>query len=167
MKRSGMLTLMLLAWPLFCAAEPAQLVRNETLRDKPFADAKAVITLKTGQTVDIQKREGAWYLLRVNGKSGWLPMLSVRRTAAAAAVSAGSLAQTASGRATTGKIVATTGVRGLGEEQLTNATFSEAAIAAAEKFRVTPQEATAFAKAGNLQPRDVPPFVPADQGGKP
>ena len=166
MKRSIIFTL-LLAWPLLCAAEPAQLVKNDTLRDKPFSDAKTLMTLKIGQTVEILKREGAWYQLQVDGKNGWLPMLSVRRTAAAATVSAGSLAQTVSGRATTGKIVATTGVRGLGEEQLSAATFSEAAIAAAEQYRIAPLEAAAFAKDGNLQPRDVPPFVAADQGGKP
>lgn len=156
MKSSWSSLALLLAWPVVCAAEPAQISKNENLRAKPFADAKIVAPLKSGQSVDIQKREGAWYLLKIDKVSGWAPMLSVRRTATAATASAGSLAQTASGRASTGKVVATTGVRGLGEENLKEAAFSEAAIAAAEKYRVTVKEAGKFATAGGLKPRQVP-----------
>jgi len=166
MKMTWFSLALLLAWPLVCAAEPAQISKNDNLRLKPFADAKVVAPLKSGQSVDIQKRQGAWYLLKVGKVSGWAPMLSVRRTATAASASAGSLAQTASGRASTGKVVATTGVRGLGEESLKEAAFSESAIAAAEQYRVTVKEAAQFAKAGGLKPRIVPTLNPA-AGGTP
>lgn len=156
MKMSWFSLALLLAWPLVCAAEPALISKNDSLRVKPFADAKVVAPLKSGQSVDIQKREGAWYFLKVGKVTGWAPMLSVRRTATAASASAGSLAQTASGRATTGKVVATTGVRGLGEENLKEAAFSEAAIAAAEQYRITAAAAAQFAQAGGLKPRNVP-----------
>ena len=165
MKMTWFSLALLLAWPLVCAAEPAQISKNDNLRLKPFADAKVVAPLKSGQSVDIQKRQGAWYLLKVGKVSGWAPMLSVRRTATAASASAGSLAQTASGRASTGKVVATTGVRGLGEENLTEAAFSESAIAAAEQYRVTAQVAAQFAQAGGLKPRNVPTLNAA--GGTP
>jgi hypothetical protein len=163
MKKCWLSLALLLAWPLVCAAEPAQISRNDSLRLKPFADAKVVAPLKSGQSVDIQKREGAWYLLKIGNVSGWAPMLSVRRTATAATASAGSLAQTASGRASTGKVVATTGVRGLGEENLKEAAFSEAAIAAAEQYRVAVPAAAQFAVAGGLTPRNVP-ALKADGG---
>jgi hypothetical protein len=165
MKMSWLSLALLLAWPLACAAEPAQISKNDSLRAKPFVDAKVVAPLKSGQSVDIQKREGAWYLLKVGSASGWAPMLSVRRSAPAATASAGSLAQTASGRAATGKVVATTGVRGLGEEKLKEAAFSEAAIAAAEQYRVTAPEAAQFATAGGLTPRPVPALKA--EGGTP
>lgn len=166
MKRRWLSLALLLAWPLACAAEPAQISRNDTLRSKPFTNATIVAPLKSGQSVDIQRREGAWYLLKVDKLSGWAPMLSVRRTATAATVSAGSLAQTASGRAASGKVVATTGVRGLGEESLKEAAFSEAAIAAAEAYRAIPPDIAKFAKAGGLKPRPVPPLN-VDAGGTP
>jgi len=166
MKMSWFSLALLLAWPLVCAAEPAQISKNDSLRLKPFADAKVVAPLKSGQRVDIQKREGAWYLLKVGNVSGWVPMLSVRRTTTAASASAGSLAQTASGRAATGKVVATTGVRGLGEENLKEAAFSEAAIVAAEQYRVKAQAAAQFATAGGLTPRNVPTLNPV-AGGTP
>lgn len=165
MKKTWFSLALLLAWPLLCAAEPAQISRNDSLRDKPFTNAKVVAPLKSGQSVDIQKREGAWYLLKVGNATGWAPMLSVRRTATAATASAGSLSQTASGRAATGKVVATTGVRGLGEENLKEAAFSEAAIAAAEQYRVTAPVAAQFAAAAGLKPRSVPALKA--EGGTP
>lgn len=147
------------------AAEPAQTTKADSLREKPFVDAKVILPLKTGQTVDIKKREGAWYSVNVSGKTGWVPMLSIRRTGQAATVSAGSLAQTASGRTSTGNVVATTGVRGLNEEELSEATFSEEAVAAAEKLRVSPEEGKSFARDGGLAPRPVPAL--ATKGEKP
>jgi hypothetical protein len=157
--------------PLACLAEPASMVRADKLYEKPFSDARTLINLTAGQAVDIQKREGAWYQVKAAGKLGWVRMLSVRRTAGAAAVSAGSLTQVATGRAGTGQIVATTGVRGLGEEALKDAAFSEAAIAAAERFRVGSPEAERLAREAGLAPRSIPvlpePVAGATQGGTP
>lgn len=165
MKVDGLFLALFLAWPLTGLAEPAQVCKNDNLRDKPFADARVLSPLRAGQNVDIQRREGAWYLLKSGPVSGWAPMLSVRRTAAAAAASAGSLTSIASGRAATGTVVATTGVRGLGEETLKGAAFSEAAVAAAEQNRIPAREALQFAKAGQLRTRAVPPLTTA--GGTP
>lgn len=155
----------LLLGPLACLAEPAKLSRADNLHEKPFADAKVLARLTAGQPLDIQKREGNWYQVKVAGKSGWVRMLSVRRTTAAATASAGSLTQVATGRAGTGKIVATTGVRGLGEETLQEATFSEEAIAAAERFRVKAADAEKSARAQGLAPRQIPPLPAAPTAG--
>ncbi|TLM66299.1 MAG: SH3 domain-containing protein [Deltaproteobacteria bacterium] len=166
MKRIRTMVVALLAWPAACLAEPATMSKADNLYDKPFADARVVGRLTAGQAVDIQKREGAWYQLKAGGKLGWARMLSVRRTAPAAAASAGSVAQVATGRAGTGRIVATTGVRGLGEEVLQEAAFSEAAVAAAERFRVDAADAERLARAQGLAPRQIPPLpVPAAGAG--
>jgi len=147
---------LLLGWPLACGAEPAKMSKGDSLRAKPFADAKVVGKLAAGQTIDIRGRQGGWYQVDAAGKSGWVRMLSVRRTAQAAAASTGSLSQVATGRAGSGKIVATTGVRGLGEEQLREAVFSEEAVAAAERYRVSPADAERFAREGGVKKRQVP-----------
>lgn len=159
-----------LAWPLLCFAEPATVSKADSLYEKPFTDARVLARLTAGQAVDIQKREGSWYQVKAAGKTGWMRMLSVRRTASAAAVSTGSLAQVATGRAGTGQIVTTTGVRGLGEEALKTAAFSEEAIAGAERFRVAPAEAERLAREAGLKPRNVPPLpapAVAGEGGTP
>ena len=77
MKMNWCILALLLVWPLACAAEPAQISKNDSLRDKPFVDAKVVAPLKSGQSVDLQKREGAWYLLKVGSVTGWAPMRRV------------------------------------------------------------------------------------------
>jgi hypothetical protein len=158
-RKSLLVLAMLLAMPLAGAAETAHMGKSDSLREKPFADAKVLTPLTTGQKVDILKREGAWYQVKAAGKTGWVRMLSVRRTGQAAAVSAGSLSKVATGRAGTGKIVATTGVRGLSEEALRQAAFSEEAVSAAEKYRVSAAEADRFAREGGLSRRQVPAFV--------
>lgn len=148
----------------------AKVSKADNLFEKPFTDARVITRLNAGEEVDLLQREGAWYLLRAAGQQGWMRMLSVRSTAPAAAASAGSLGQVATGRAGTGQIVSTTGVRGLGEEKLKEAPFSEAAIAAAEHYRVKPAEAERLARAQGLAPRQVPALpatAAAPQGGAP
>lgn len=153
--------------PLLGFAEPATIGKTDNLRARPFTDAKVVMALKAGQQVDIQKREGAWYLIKVQTKTGYAPMMSVRRSRKATTASTGSLSNTATGRAATGGVVSTTGVRGLDEENLTTAPFSEEAAAAADKMRVSVPDATAFAAACSLQTHDVPALVsPATGGGR-
>jgi hypothetical protein len=170
-RKSLLVLAMFLFIPLAGAAEIAQVSKSDSLREKPFSDAKVLTKLATGQKVDILKREGAWYQVKAAGKTGWVRMLSVRRTGQAAAVSAGSLSQVATGRAGTGKIVATTGVRGLSEEALRQAAFSEEAVSAAEKYRVSAAEADRFAREGGLSRRQVPalviPSAPAKGGNAP
>ena len=56
------------------------------------------------------------------------------------------------------------GVRGLGEETLREAAFSEAAVAAAEQFRVKPAEAEKLARGQGLALRQIP-ALPAPQAG--
>ena len=88
-RKSLLVLAMLLAIPLAGAAETAQVSKGDSLREKPFADAKVLTNLTAGQKVDILKREGAWYQVKADGKTGWVRMLSLRRTGQAAAAHAG------------------------------------------------------------------------------
>jgi predicted Zn-dependent protease len=83
-------------------------------------------------------------------------MLSVRRgQARTGAGDAREVFDLATGRSGTGRVVATTGIRGLGEEDLRSAKFSETEIARAESFATTREEARQFAAQGKLAPRRV------------
>jgi hypothetical protein len=145
-----------LLWPGCCLAEPAVLLKADTLYERPFTDAKVVARLTARAAVDVQKRQGAWYLVIADRKSGWVRMLSVRRTPPPAVAGGDSLTRVATGRAGTGQIVSTTGVRGLAEERLREAPFSEAAVAAAERLRTDAASAGRAAQAAGLAPRPVP-----------
>jgi hypothetical protein len=85
-------------------------------------------------------------------------MLSVRRGQAAGSnvgQEVGGIAGIATGRAGTGQVVSSTGVRGLSEEQLKAAKFDEAELQRAEGFAVAAADAKAFAVQGNLAPREM------------
>lgn len=140
------------------AADTGTLTRAETLRLKPFADAAAVAPAASGAKVDILARNGGWYQVKSAGKTGWVRMLSVRRSAAASGSSVAGIAGVVSGRTGTGKVTTTTGVRGLDTEDLTTAAFDEAQIAKAEQYRVSRKDADAFAKQGKLTTRDAAPL---------
>lgn len=149
---------LLLALPVAAlAADPGTLGRADALREKPFADARVVQSLAAGAKVDILARNGGWYQVKAGTRSGWVRMLSVRRSAGKGSDITG-LANVASGRAGTGTVSTTTGVRGLDSEDLVTATFNEAQVAKAEGYRVSRGDAQAFAKAGKLAVRNVQPL---------
>jgi len=78
-------------------------------------------------------------------------MLSVRRGTMRKGSAATGLAGLASGRAGTGKVVASTGVRGLSEEDLKSAKFDEAETKKMEAASVSKDDARKFASQAQLQ----------------
>lgn len=140
------------------AVETGTLTRAESLREKPFADAKIVSAAASGARVDILVRNGGWYQVKAAGKTGWVRMLSVRRSTTTTGSSVSGLASVASGRTGTGTVTTTTGVRGLDAEKLTAATFDGKQVAKAETYRVARKDAVAFAGQAKLELRDVQPL---------
>jgi hypothetical protein len=88
-------------------------------------------------------------------------MLSVRKGKAARGGSdASGLLGLASGRAGTGKVVATTGIRGLNEEELKAAKFDGKELERAESYATSKQAAAKFAAQGKLAARKFD-YLPA------
>jgi D-arabinose 1-dehydrogenase-like Zn-dependent alcohol dehydrogenase len=83
-------------------------------------------------------------------------MLSVRRGEARKGSSdVAGIVGLASGRAGTGHVVATTGIRGLSEEELKAAEYNEAEVTKAESYSTTRAEARKFAANEKLVARKV------------
>lgn len=134
------------------AAETGSALKNDSLRAEPFADAKVSGSFNRGDSLEILKKQGAWLQVKTKNSTGWVRLLSVKRgTATAGNQSAGVLA-VASGRAGTGQVVSTTGIRGLSEQELKAAKFNEAEIKALESYTTSAEQGQQFAKAGNLKP---------------
>jgi len=135
------------------AAESGTALKADDIKAEPYGDAKTVAKLKTGDKVDIIRKDGGW--LQVNSKKGkgWVRMLSIRKGEAIKKSSAGGVLGLASGRAGTGKVVATTGIRGLNEEELKSAKFNEVEIKLAESYASSKPEAAGFAAQGKLVAR--------------
>lgn len=92
--------------------------------------------------------------MKTSQATGWVRMLSIRKGEAKNEKGvAGSLKNLASGRAGSGGVVATTGIRGLSEEELRVAKFDAEQLTLADSFLTTREEAHIFAGKMKLVPR--------------
>ena len=136
------------------AAESGTALKSDDLKAEPFRDAKTVATLASGDKVDILNKDGGWLQVNSAKGKGWVRMLSIRKgDAHKGSGDTSGLLGLASGRAGTGKVVATTGIRGLNEEELKSAKFNGEELKRAESYASSKPEAAKFAASGKLAAR--------------
>ncbi len=142
----------LLAMQQVAAVETGSALKTEAIKKEPFSDAKTMGTLSLGDRVNIFKKEGGWLNVKSAKGNGWVRMLSIRRGDAKKEKNlADSFKGLASGRSGTGKVVATTGIRGLNDEELKSAKFDAGELKQAESYLTTRAEAQSFADQGKLK----------------
>ena len=138
------------------AGEPGVVLKADEIKAEPFRDAKTVGSLGAGDKVDIVDKQGGWYQVTSGKGKGWVRMLSVRRgEARKGGEDASGVVGLATGRAGTGRVVATTGIRGLSEQELKAAKFNEAELKKAESYAVSRGDAQKFAADGKLAAKRV------------
>lgn len=163
MKRFAACLLVLLigaAVPAF-AAESATTVRAVELKQAPAPDAESLGQLPAQTPVDILQRQGGWSLVKSGDQRGWVRLLSLKLNAQGGAQvseeSGGFLASlfgfgrrnAASGAS------ATTGIRGLSEEELKNANPNPGEVAKLDHYQASQREARSYAQQHHLQSREV------------
>jgi hypothetical protein len=131
------------------AAQPATVTRPAELHAMPVSGGKALKTLPSGTRLDVLKRVGGWYQVKAPGTEGWVRMWLVRFASTGAGGT--SVAVLGSGRSGSTYTTATTGVRGLSEEELQAAKPNPAAVAALEQYAVAPDDARRFARQASLK----------------
>lgn len=132
------------------AAETGSALKNDSMRAAPYSDAEVMGNFKRGESLEILKKKGAWLQVKTKKSTGWVRLLSVKRSAASSSKTSGVLA-VASGRAGTGQVVSTTGVRGLSEQELKAAKFNETEIKTLESYTLSAEQGRQFASAGKLE----------------
>ena len=152
MKKAPLL-LLLLALPVLAATQTGTVTRTAELRSTPFADGKVLKTLPAGTSVEVLKRNGGWYQVKSAGQDGWVRMWLLRFSGPAPGGNAvkDTVAVIQSGRSSATYTTATTGVRGLSEEDLAKAVPDPAAVQALEQLAVTPADAQGFARQASLK----------------
>jgi hypothetical protein len=102
---------------------PGSTTRPTELKEQPFIDARTLTTLPASSALGVIERQGGWLRVTAAGQQGWVRMLNVRTGSAdaAAGVDVQAVAGLATGRAGSGNIVATSGIRGLDAQQLRSA----------------------------------------------
>lgn len=137
------------------AAETGTALKSDSLRAEPYGDAKTVGNIARGDKLDILDKQGAWLKVKSAKASGWVRLLSVKRGALGQSNDAAGVLGLATGRAGTGQVVSTTGVRGLSEEDLKAAKFNEEEWKKLEANRLPAGEAKQFAASGSLKARKL------------
>lgn len=151
----------LLAMPVaaIAATTSGAILKSTELRTKPYLDAPKVTTLATGAPVSILERKGGWLRVKTGSRTGWVRMLYVRTGTVGAGTSASVIGkgtvQLATGRAGSGNVVATSGIRGLDEEQLAKAESNPAQLAKLKTLAASESGARAYAKRVGLKARTV------------
>lgn len=139
------------------AAEQAIAVRPTDVKAKPFTDANTVTSLAERSRVEVLKRATSWIEINSGPHTGWVRMLSLRfeqPATAAAANAAPSMFRTSLEKGSGGS-VATTGVRGLKEEQLLNPQPNPAALQRMQAIAAGAGDAGAFAANAGLHAQSV------------
>lgn len=166
--RCGLMLVALLLSGALHAAESGTALKSDDLKAEPFRDAQTLATLASGDKVDILGKDGGWLQVNSAKGKGWVRMLSIRKgDARKGSGDAGGLLGLASGRAGTGKVVATTGIRGLNEEELKSAKFNGEELKRAESYTSSKPEAARFAAQGKLAARPFDYLAAPEQGETP
>lgn len=144
------------------AAETGVALKADQLRADTFSDAKVVGSVNKNDAVEILNKKGAWLQIKSAGKTGWVRLLTVKRNSTGGSNVAG-VVGLATGRSGTGKVVSTTGIRGLSAEDLKTAQFNEAETKKLESYTVNADDAKQFASNGGLSSRTYPYFTGSAQ----
>lgn len=162
-----LMVLIVLFLPLVSlAAETGSAIKADVIRAEPYADAKKTGDFKRGEKLQILGKKGAWLKVKTAKTSGWVRLLSVKRGAGGSGNQLAGVLDVASGRAGTGKVVATTGIRGLNEEELKKAKYNEAEVKKLESYTQTFQQGNQFAKSGGLKAVKFNYLPESQQGGE-
>ncbi len=157
----ALFTILLLGTVGVEAAEKGLVIRAGDLLAQPFIDAANVGKVAPAEPVTVVERRGAWANVKAGGKSGWVRLLNLRLeptaglsgpTKAQAVRPNGltALLQTGS----SGRTV-TTGVKGMDEEDIKNATPNYVELTLLETLEVDAANARSNAVRNNLKERSV------------
>lgn len=143
------------------AAEKGLVLRASDLLAQPFIDAAKSGPLTANQPVTIIQRRGAWANVEAGGKTGWVRVLNLRLEPGAAGAARPGGARPSGGNpmsllqtGSSGRTV-TTGVKGMDEEDIRNATPDYAELELLGTLAASADDARATATKANLKENAV------------
>jgi len=156
------------------AGEIAYTVRPTELKTRPFSDAVTLARLEQRTKVEVIGRRSSWRQVQVEGKVGWVKMLSLRfnhivplwgadrKAGDTGLATLFNVATKGSSRSSV-----TTGVRGLSEDDLKLTKPNPKALEIMDIYGVNKSEAQQFAKAGKLSSQSMEYLAePVNRGNK-
>lgn len=165
----ALLAACLLGLGLAAMAQSLEVTTATELRATPTLDGKVITRLVPGARGERTATQGGWVKLRLAEREGWLRLTYTKElTAAPAAAAQASVSNPITGlvgmfSATSNKPTATTGTRGLTQEQLANAQPAPGEVKQLERYAVTGAQAEQFARSGKVASRTIPDYNGADK----
>lgn len=147
----ALLSILVFLLPATEAGQQAQTVTPTDLKAKPEPKASVLATLPRGSALVVSERKGGWYAADSAQGKGWVRLLHVRLAGVAQTGSSSNSAALASlaGSSRTDTTVAT-GIRGLTETDLQQASENPQELAKLDRFVVSAEEARKFAASGKV-----------------
>lgn len=137
-------------------AAKAKIVSEAGLKAQPKFSATTLENLQPGLSVEILKREGGWYHIQTEKqKAGWVTLLQLRFEPIAKAKSPSALSKFVGLRKGHSNVTATTGVRGINEQDIMKSKGDFIALEAAKVLYVTEKEAKLFAQKAKLTSQSI------------
>lgn len=187
--RAPILSIVLLFLSGWVAAQTHEATAATELRERPALDARVLTPIPRGEKLTRTATQGGWLKVKVRDQEGWVRLTTVKAlptsttaatpsaprppaastatsraappaTAAAAAPSTSpNLASLFTGSST--RPTATTGTRGLTQEQLANAQPAPAEVELLERYSASTTQAQEHARAGRLAAQTFEPYTGA------
>ena len=153
--------ILLLALPAL-AGSPAQLARPTDLKAKPFNDAETLAKLDAKTMVTVLLRQGAWAQVQLAQQpaNGWLRMLNLRASSDAGFDSAGVGKVMAHYLTGSTDSTATTGVKGLSEASLRDASPNPQEFSKLTHYSANRADADGYAKKSGLHSQTLDYLAP-------
>lgn len=155
----------LLAFSWSAQAQALQVSTETELRATPALDARVLVKLAAGTEAQQIGSQGGWIKVRVRNQEGWVRLTHVKAMAAPAPAQAANPITGLAGMfsANSNKPTATTGTRGLTQEQLANAQPAPAEVQLLERYATNGAQAEQHAKSGRLVAQSIAPYTEADK----
>lgn len=129
--------------------ERGMTIRAGDLYSEPFIDAAKLGPLAANQPLTIVARKGGWLSVEAGGKRGWVRLLIVRLEGVAAGASTAGLRTGSKGR------TLATGVKGLDEGSIRDASVDRAGLAKLDQLAASDADAREQAAQANLKESKV------------
>lgn len=135
------------------------------LRATPALNAQVLKHMKAGEQLDVLQTQGGWAKVKIGNAEGWVRLshLKALQPASGSQASGGGGGLVSLFTAASTKPTATTGTRGLTQEQLANAQPAPQEVRQLENYAVTAAQARQFAHGGKLQARHISDYTGAEQ----
>jgi len=151
------------------AEKPAYTTRDTSLYAEPFKDSEILTDLPARTNLQIVKRKGGWYQVTSPSNAGWVRLITVRlgkNTPSGSTSSADDavdlLGSLATGREKSSEVTSASAVKGLGEEDLRDATPDSDAVDSLDQFAADDQAGIDAAERAGLTPADINLPIPAN-----